>query len=555
MTRILTHMVLSVWLVCFGFTLSVSAQHRWLVLPLENISDKPVYNWLGEGIAIMLSDLLSVPGIDVVTPDERRAAFTKLSFPDTAILSRASAIRLGQELHVDHLLTGTYRVTGLPGKEQISMTVLLIDVPAGKLAQNTLEAAAPITELVELQAILAWDLLSGQQSPLTVSRQQLISRVRGVTTKAFELYVNGLLAPDPAKSLRLLRLALKELGQPNAEVTFTSPAFALGKLHFEQGQYTEAVPWLSQVKRHELYYPDAQFYLGLCHYYQDLLDRAATIYAELTRLFPTAGVYNNLALVELKRKDFAKALQYLSIAVAANREAVDAPFNIAYAHWLKGDHETAIEKLREVIQRRNRDGEAHYLLAKSYAQLGRQSVANEALAQARQLQPKVVQWERSGRLPPLGRPVRVLDRSLWYWPDTPPSKDAPPPTPLMRWLDHMQRVAERLIAQKHDNEALVLLEALLKQTPDWGRGHFLKSHIHEVQRDYTSAINELRAATFWDPQLVVAYVQLGRLYAMIGDNGRALEHVKKALDLDPHNQDALSLQQTLLRPQRESLRH
>jgi tetratricopeptide (TPR) repeat protein len=304
-----------------------------------------------------------------------------------------------------------------------------------------------------------------------------------------------------------------------------------------------------------LSYPDAQFYAGLCHYYQDLLDRAAAIYTELTRLFPTAGVYNNLALIELKRRDFAKAMEYLNIALAANRDAVDAPFNIAYGVWLSGDHEMAIEKLREVVSRRGKDGEAHYLLAKSYAKLGRQSVAGEALEQARQFQPKVTQWERSGKVPPLGRVVRVLDRSLWYWSDQKESNDAAsPPTPLSRWLDRMMQAAEQLMNQKRDIEALALLDTLLKQTPDSGRGHFLKSQIHEARSDYPSAINELRAATFWDPKLVSAYVKLGKLYTTMGENGRALENVRKALELEPNNEEALSLQQTLLRPQGESFR-
>src|ERR1051325_4255643 len=65
-----------------------SASEIVLVLPFENTSDHPEYNWVGESFADSLSSLLDKPGILVVSSDERAVAFQRLRLPLTVIPSR-----------------------------------------------------------------------------------------------------------------------------------------------------------------------------------------------------------------------------------------------------------------------------------------------------------------------------------------------------------------------------------------------------------------------------------------------------------------------------------
>ena len=46
---------------------------RVLVLPFENMSGKTEFNWVGESFALSLSELLHVPGLNVVSNGERKA--------------------------------------------------------------------------------------------------------------------------------------------------------------------------------------------------------------------------------------------------------------------------------------------------------------------------------------------------------------------------------------------------------------------------------------------------------------------------------------------------
>ncbi|MBI3950973.1 MAG: tetratricopeptide repeat protein [Acidobacteria bacterium] len=464
------------------------------------------------------------------------------------ILSRASAIRVAQEVGANLLLIGMYKVTGPEGKEQVNLSARLIDVAAGRLAQNTVEAGAPLTDIVELQGILAWDILSSRQTSLTISRNQLVSRLRGVSLRAFELYVKALPAEELASKAELLQIALKQLDQTKPGATFSPAVYELGKVSYLQDDYETAMPLLSQIKPGEMYYREAQFYLGLCYFHQGQLDRAVSIYNELIRTVPTASAFNNLGVIEVKRGQLSKAAEYLTVAQTLDSEDPDLLFNTGYVFWLKGDYEMAATKLGEAAARRGSDGEAHYLLARCYAQLGRPQVAKVALEQAKKYLPAVSQWERSGQVPMLAREVKKLYRARSSKPSDLQSTGGAGGTrqSQTRWPDQLLQAAERLIAQQEDQEASALLETFLGQKPDSARGHFLKAQISEQRKDYGKAIAELQAATFWDPKLVPAYVRLSKLYVALGDTDHAAEALRKALALEPHNEEALSAQQALL---------
>src|SRR6266576_5617515 len=91
-----------------------SASEIVLVLPFENTSDHPEFNWIGESFADSLSSLLDKPGLIVVSSDERAVAYQRLRLPLTVIPSRSTAIKLARELRASMIVFGTYNVTPIP---------------------------------------------------------------------------------------------------------------------------------------------------------------------------------------------------------------------------------------------------------------------------------------------------------------------------------------------------------------------------------------------------------------------------------------------------------
>src|SRR5882724_2172930 len=82
-----------------------------MVLPFENTSNRPEYNWVGESFADSLAELLNKPGLLVVSSDERELAYQRLRLPETVIPSRATAIKLAREAKASMIVIGTYSVT------------------------------------------------------------------------------------------------------------------------------------------------------------------------------------------------------------------------------------------------------------------------------------------------------------------------------------------------------------------------------------------------------------------------------------------------------------
>src|SRR6266513_3824289 len=90
---------------------TTSATDIVLVLPFENVSNHPEYNWIGESFADSLSSLLNKPGLIVVSSDERAVAYQRLRLPLTVIPSRATAIKIAREVKASMIVIGTYNVT------------------------------------------------------------------------------------------------------------------------------------------------------------------------------------------------------------------------------------------------------------------------------------------------------------------------------------------------------------------------------------------------------------------------------------------------------------
>src|SRR4051794_21970687 len=85
-----------------------------MVLPFENTSNKPEFNWVGQSFADSLADLLNIPGLLVVSNDEREIAYQRVRLPLTTIPSRATAIKLAREAKASLIVVGTYGIT--PGQ-------------------------------------------------------------------------------------------------------------------------------------------------------------------------------------------------------------------------------------------------------------------------------------------------------------------------------------------------------------------------------------------------------------------------------------------------------
>src|SRR5436309_12386413 len=82
-----------------------------MVLPFENTSNRPEYNWVSESFADAIGELLNKPCLLVVSSDERELAYQRLRLPETVIPSRATAIKLARDARATMVVIGSYSKT------------------------------------------------------------------------------------------------------------------------------------------------------------------------------------------------------------------------------------------------------------------------------------------------------------------------------------------------------------------------------------------------------------------------------------------------------------
>ena len=188
---------MAVLLVVLTTVFSASAQNPAgdviMVLPFENTSNKPEYNWVGESFADALADLLNKPGLQVVSSDERDLAYHHLRLPETVIPSRATAIKLARQAKATLIVIGSYSVTPPPtveGKDKdkpvdayVQVTARVIKVNEGRTlgevvdggwATRQFDYGAALTTLQDIHGRLAYQILYQRDKALPYSQNQIV---------------------------------------------------------------------------------------------------------------------------------------------------------------------------------------------------------------------------------------------------------------------------------------------------------------------------------------------------------------------------------------------
>src|SRR5258706_12597901 len=199
-----------------------SATDIVLVLPFENVSNHPEYNWIGESFADSLSSLLNKPGMIVVTSDERAVAYPRLRLPLTVLPSRATAIKIAREAKASMIVIGTYNVTLPPADPKASAEkpppanitgeahVVRVnegrmtgDIFDGQWAPRVYDFGGDLTDLQKMHGELAYQILVQRDKALSFSRNKLLQEATRNPPQAFEALQKCLMnaALDPSRAL------------------------------------------------------------------------------------------------------------------------------------------------------------------------------------------------------------------------------------------------------------------------------------------------------------------------------------------------------------------
>lgn len=480
-----------------------------LIAPFTNISKAPGLEWVGEAFAEVLGQRMQSPSVFMISREDRLYAFDRTGIPANAQLSRATLLRIAEQMDVDYVVLGDYNYDG----NSFAAHSQLLNLRRLHLSPAMTESGS-LLQLVDIQAASAWDLLREMRSAFAVPKQEFVAETKDIRLDALENYVRGVIATSNPERIRHFKEAVR------LNSNYSVAMLALGKTYFEMRDYTSAMDWFGKVPISDTHALEANFFLGLSAYYSGNLDRADQAFGLVAERLPLTEVYNNLGVVEARRGK-SDSVEYLQKAMDGDPSNADYHFNMAISLARAGDTTSAIRALKEAVNLNPNDGEA-----KSYLESLTREIASR---------------------PPLERIKRNYDeasfRQLAFAIQNAQEAQMAHADPKKHAAMHVEQGKQELREGFYE-EARDSFREAASLDPVNGEAHLGLGNAELALNDFADARSELDAALHIGPN-PAAYLALAQLDLKQKKFDAANEHLEQALHLQPENAAALQLKQQL----------
>lgn len=567
---------------CFLF-ITVKAQNNAetvMVLPFENTSNQAEFNWVGESFASSLSELLKAPSLNVISNQERKIIQQKLGIPLTTLPSTATSLKMARQGNASLLISGRYNITPAQGDTaaSVNVTAKIIRVNEGRFYSEELPDGKRITRDINLNDALGnLQTVEGQiayvilyqlfKSTLAISQNKLIEDANKIPARAFEAYIKGLLIPPSEARENYFKNALRLYTEAQPGGVYSAAALELGHYYLNQKKNAEAIEYFSRIlQEDETNYAEAAFYTGLIRWQEKNYEQALAVLRPLAEDLKLTSVYNTLGAIAVEasrdeKKNKGKSDALLNEGVdLLQKAAASAPdenafrFNYGLALFLNKDSKSAAEQFRPVLASNPRDGEAYFVLAKTMELLGDTEKAadfdNQArkyLTAANQYAKLQDEWQKTKTINNVNLRVEQPSRREFVSVILSNKQSTTATQTPTNETDKLLVEARKLYQEGSDEQAMSILRRILVSEPMSAESYFLLGMLHLRQGEIDQATSALKTALFWDNRLVLANVNLGKIYLQKGDCLQAKNYSQLAIELGPENEEALGLQRQVER--------
>ncbi len=357
-----------------GASSDASQQGIYLVFPFENAGASPRLDWLGEGLEELTIQRLSAAGQQVYSHEGRAAELERSGLPPIAKLSRASMLRIAQNMDADFVILGRFTSDG----QSLMVEAQILRVSPPRLLPPIRETG-PLDSLMDLHVRLLWRLLSANDHAYTRTLENFSKAQRPLRLDAFEHYVRGLLASEDDTRLRELREAAR------LEPEWPDPDFAIGDAYYARRDCDSALIWFAKVPKPHDRYVEAVFATGVCRLLMNQPEKAEEIFASLqvalrNNLVSGADlpeILNNLALARARQNKTQEAMADLRRAAELDPDEDDYPFNLGLLALAASDYAAAADYFREAAGREPDEADNRALLILSLEKAGKKAEADQ----------------------------------------------------------------------------------------------------------------------------------------------------------------------------------
>jgi Flp pilus assembly protein TadD len=347
---------------------------RMLIFPLVGSTRNSSTSWIGEGVALALSEQLSGTGIQVIPRSERIELLERNDLPPNAELSRGSMIYIAQQASADLVVMGSYQ-----GAEQnLKLSVWVLNLKTFKLSTE-ITASGPLAAEPQMENELAWMLLSYTGSGGNLSREKFRDKTRKVLNLAYAFYIQGLNTASESDQIRLLEKALQIYPE------FPEAHFQLGQLYYQKREYSNAILHLTQSSSMADILPQSLFLIGNCYLQEDRNVQAIQTFSHALAISRRSDILNNLAVARIRTGDLVSAMQDLIEAKNLAHSDSTVAINLAILRHLTGNNSEALNLIEESLKAHPENGMLNFLMGFLLKATGEKDKALQAMTKASDL--------------------------------------------------------------------------------------------------------------------------------------------------------------------------
>jgi tetratricopeptide (TPR) repeat protein/TolB-like protein len=502
-----------------------------LVLPFENRSGNPSLNWIGDSFPDTLNKRLSSAGFLTISRDDRAFALDHLGLPPDFKPSRATTIRIAQQLDANYVLVGSYNVQkpGDSSTERISIQAQVLSVDELRLSEPVSDSA-DLPRLFDGENAIAWELARVLDPHFAVSEQTFLAAAGSVPLPAFEDYIRGDNATTDAERLKRLN------GAVGITPDYAAALLSLGKAQYADRDFEAAAATLAKVAPTDRLALEANFYLGLANFNSAHYAAAQKAFEFVATRLPLPEVVNDEAVaISRQGKDSVELFQRASNADPSDE---DYHYNLAVAMYRAGDTTAATREADAALKLKASDNEA--------IQLGAQLKVAPAGSR--------LDVNAANGFSPLERIRRSYSeagfRQAAFQLDQVRAARLSMLTPDKRAAEYTQ-LGREYFAQGLLPEAETQFQSALSADPNSAAAHAGMAQVREASGDPASARDEAKTSLIMEPN-VAALLVLARLDLAAKQLPAADQDISRALQLEPANAEARVLRQTLIQRQQNT---
>jgi tetratricopeptide (TPR) repeat protein len=332
-----------------------------LVLPFENRSGNASLSWIGDSFPDTLDKRLTSAGFLTLSRDDRAFAYNHLGLPEGFKPSRATAIKIAQQLDANFVIIGSFNVTQAAATTDTATAANAtanesITIQAQVLSVDDLTLSAPmqdgsnLNQLFDAENAIAWKLARVMDQHFNIAEETFLAAPGGVPLPAFEDYIRGANAATPEERLQRLKAAVALVPD------YAAALLALGKEQYAGRDYAAAAATLAKVPPGDRLALEANFYLGLARFNTANYAGAETAFTFIASRLPLPEVVNDEG-VSLSRQG-KDAVDPFEHAMEADPSNEDYHYNLALALFRRGDTAGAAREVEAAIKLKPDDKEA-----------------------------------------------------------------------------------------------------------------------------------------------------------------------------------------------------